>query len=172
MGCVDVCPYEAEQQLMVGIHAPSHLPSLHETPGPLSEPPIHLHLKEGWARRPSLCSLPHSRNDLIYLFINGNIGPPPEQPSRHTQPQQQNRRERWKERIVILRVIPDPTDRHHRAWFMCWGGVCSLLGDRCVESCWRDGGVSGAQRSSKRHLCAEVSHSHVCQSMTGCFRSH
>lgn len=56
-----------------GMHAPSRFPSLHRTPGPLSVPPFHLHLKGGRPRRPSLCSLPYSRNDLIYLFINGNI---------------------------------------------------------------------------------------------------
>lgn len=55
------------------MHAPSRLPSLHRTPGPLSVPPWHLHLKGGRPRRLSLCSLPHRRNDLIYLCINGNI---------------------------------------------------------------------------------------------------
>lgn len=56
-----------------GMHAPSRFPSLHRTPGPLSVPPFHLHLKGRRPRRLSLCSLPHSRNDLIYLFVNGNI---------------------------------------------------------------------------------------------------
>lgn len=170
MGRIDVCPYEAQQQLMVGIHAPSHLPSLHQTPGPLSEPPIHLHLKEGWPRRPSLCSLPYSRNDLIYLSINGNIGPPSGHPAT-LGPQQQNRRERerWKERIVIRRVIPDPTDRHHRAWFMCCGRL-SHYWQAAVLKHVGGMGVFGAPHKSKRQPCTEVSRSHVWQGVTGCFR--
>lgn len=55
------------------MHAPSRFPSLHRTPGPLSVPPFHLHLKGRRPRRLSLCSLPHSRNDLIYLSVNGNM---------------------------------------------------------------------------------------------------
>lgn len=49
------------------MHAPSRFPSLHRTPGPLSVPPCHLHLKDGRPRRPSLCSVPRSRNNLSYL---------------------------------------------------------------------------------------------------------
>lgn len=137
MGCSDACPYEAQQQLMVGIHAPSHLPSLHQTPGPLSVPPNHLHLKDGRPRRPPLCSLPHSRNDLIYLFINGNIGPQSGHPATLAP---QHQRQRRTERLVLLRVIPDPPARHHRARFTGLSAAVGRTGGGGggEEACWRD----------------------------------
>lgn len=119
MGCVDVCPYEAQQQLMVGIHAPSHLPSLHQTPGPLSADPFTSQRRMA-EKAPSV--LPSSLQKWSDLSFHQRKYRPSERPSRHTcASATEQEREQWKERIVILRVIPDPTDRHHRAWFMCCG---------------------------------------------------
>lgn len=142
-----------------GMHAPSRFPSLHRTPGPLSVPPLHLHLKGGRPRRLSLCSLPNSRNDLIYLFINGNIclfGAP----SRLSRPQLIE----MGEGAVKGETCDPPCDPRPN-------GPVTVL-DSCDAGDFLSAPRLNVLRQSKGACVPEVSDSHVWWSMTGWLRSN